>query len=358
VEEWDLIPGARGCTPESCGFRDHYAELARAGADVVGLSTQDTDYQCEAAARLNLPFPLVSDAELRLTRAMRLPTFEIAGQRPAQTVHAGDPQRARRARLLPGLPARPPRRRSAALARSASGRGSPRRSCSIATCGHDSAPLTLSEQRVGLSLTHIGACWPRRHGCTPTSASGVSSSRPAATPRARSDFASTDSGRASRRAQPCQSPGLSPTRENREAFARRAEAALGLSAAACDSAEEAVADSDLVVLATRSERPVIEADWIRPGTHVNTVGPKLASAHETPPELAESASTVVTDSPEQAPGYGEPFFTPRAVTHLGGVLTGDSPGRISDEDIILYCSTGLAGSEVVLAETLLATVEP
>jgi alanine dehydrogenase len=151
---------------------------------------------------------------------------------------------------------------------------------------------------------------------------------------------------------------FSPTRENREAFARRAEVELGLSAAACDSAEEAVADSDLVVLATRSERPVIEADWIRPGTHVNTVGPKLASAHETPPELAESASTVVTDSPEQAPGYGEPFFTPRALTHLGGVLTGDSPGRISDEDINLYCSIGLAGSEVVLAETLLAIVEP
>jgi peroxiredoxin len=79
VEEWDLIPGARGCTPESCGFRDHYAELARAGADVVGLSTQDTAYQREAVERLNLPFPLVSDAELRLTRAMRLPTFEIAG---------------------------------------------------------------------------------------------------------------------------------------------------------------------------------------------------------------------------------------------------------------------------------------
>jgi peroxiredoxin len=79
VEDWDLIPGARGCTPESCAFRDHHAELARAGADVLGLSTQDTAYQREAVERLNLPFALVSDAELRLTRAMRLPTFEIAG---------------------------------------------------------------------------------------------------------------------------------------------------------------------------------------------------------------------------------------------------------------------------------------
>ncbi|MGH3084519.1 MAG: peroxiredoxin [Gaiellaceae bacterium] len=79
VEDWDLIPGARGCTPESCAFRDHHAELARAGADIVGLSTQDTAYQREVVGRLNLPFALVSDVQLRLTRAMRLPTFEIAG---------------------------------------------------------------------------------------------------------------------------------------------------------------------------------------------------------------------------------------------------------------------------------------
>jgi alanine dehydrogenase len=151
---------------------------------------------------------------------------------------------------------------------------------------------------------------------------------------------------------------FSPTPEKREGFARRTEAELGMSATACDTPQEAVADSDLVILATRSKRPVIEAGWIRPGTHVNTVGPKLASARETPPELAERAVAVVTDSPEQAAGYGEPFFTPRALTHLGGVLMGDQPGRLSDEDITLYCSTGLAGSEVVLAETLLAAVEP
>jgi ornithine cyclodeaminase/alanine dehydrogenase-like protein (mu-crystallin family) len=150
---------------------------------------------------------------------------------------------------------------------------------------------------------------------------------------------------------------FSPTPENREGFARRADAELGMSATACDSAQEAVADSDLVILATRSERPVIEAGWIRRGTHLNTVGPKLASAHETPLDLAESATAVVTDSPEQAERYGAPFFTPRALTHLGGVIMGDLPGRTSDEDITLYCSTGLAGSEVVLAEALLAAAE-
>ena len=79
--DWDAIPGARGCTPESCAFRDHHGELEALGADVYGLSTQDTAYQREAARRLRLPFPLLSDAELRLARALALPTFEVAGQR-------------------------------------------------------------------------------------------------------------------------------------------------------------------------------------------------------------------------------------------------------------------------------------
>ena len=78
VEDWDQIPGARGCTPETCGFRDHHAELEAAGAAVYGLSTQDTDYQRELAERLSLPFAILSDASLELTRALRLPTFEVA----------------------------------------------------------------------------------------------------------------------------------------------------------------------------------------------------------------------------------------------------------------------------------------
>ncbi len=78
--EWDDIPGARGCTPQSCDFRDHHGELTAAGARVFGLSTQDTDYQREAAERLHLPYPLLSDADLALTRALRLPSFEVDGQ--------------------------------------------------------------------------------------------------------------------------------------------------------------------------------------------------------------------------------------------------------------------------------------
>jgi peroxiredoxin len=79
VADWDRIPGARGCTPEACGFRDHAAELRAAGAAVAGVSTQQPAEQREAAERLRLPFPLLSDAELRLATALRLPTFEVAG---------------------------------------------------------------------------------------------------------------------------------------------------------------------------------------------------------------------------------------------------------------------------------------
>jgi peroxiredoxin len=81
VDDWDLIPGARGCTPETCGFRDHHADLLAAGADrVYGLSAQETAYQRELAERLHLPFPILSDAALELTRTLRLPTFEVAGE--------------------------------------------------------------------------------------------------------------------------------------------------------------------------------------------------------------------------------------------------------------------------------------
>jgi peroxiredoxin len=77
---WNDIPGARGCTPQSCGFRDHFAELKGLGVShLFGLSTQDTDYQREAAERLHLPFAILSDARLSFTRAMRLPTFTVAG---------------------------------------------------------------------------------------------------------------------------------------------------------------------------------------------------------------------------------------------------------------------------------------
>ncbi len=78
-EGWDAIPGARGCTPETCGFRDHHQDLRKLGAEVFGLSTQDTEYQKEMVARLEVPFEVLSDVNFEFTRALRLPTFEFEG---------------------------------------------------------------------------------------------------------------------------------------------------------------------------------------------------------------------------------------------------------------------------------------
>lgn len=81
VEDWDAIPGARGCTPESCSFRDHHGDLTELGVRVLGLSCQDGAFQREAVERLHLPFPLLSDERHELADSLNLPTFEVAGQR-------------------------------------------------------------------------------------------------------------------------------------------------------------------------------------------------------------------------------------------------------------------------------------
>jgi peroxiredoxin len=91
---WNDIPGARGCTPQSCAFRDHYEDLRQLGIDAVyGLSTQDTAYQQEAVERLHLPFELLSDEQLEFAKALRLPTFQVDGitliKRLTLVVHKG-----------------------------------------------------------------------------------------------------------------------------------------------------------------------------------------------------------------------------------------------------------------------------
>ena len=80
-EGWDAIPGARGCTPQSCAFRDRHADIGALGAEVFGVSTQDTAYQTEMAQRLHLPFAVLSDAQHQLADALNLPRFEAAGMR-------------------------------------------------------------------------------------------------------------------------------------------------------------------------------------------------------------------------------------------------------------------------------------
>jgi peroxiredoxin len=80
-EGWDDIPGARGCTPQSCAYRDTLAEFRDLGATLVGISAQSAAEQAEFAAREQIPFPLLSDAELRLSEALGLPTFDVEGMR-------------------------------------------------------------------------------------------------------------------------------------------------------------------------------------------------------------------------------------------------------------------------------------
>ena len=80
VDDWDMIPGARGCTPQTCAFRDLFKELKDAGAQhVFGLSTQDTAYQYAMVERLHVPFQVLSDSDLALTRALKLPSMDVAG---------------------------------------------------------------------------------------------------------------------------------------------------------------------------------------------------------------------------------------------------------------------------------------
>ena len=83
---WDEIPGARGCTPQSCSFRDHHAELSLLGSDVFGVSTQTTEYQQEMVERLHLPFLVLSDVNFEFCEAMRLPTFEVNDMRLVKRV--------------------------------------------------------------------------------------------------------------------------------------------------------------------------------------------------------------------------------------------------------------------------------
>ena len=118
VDDWDMIPGARGCTPQTCAFRDlHKVMIAAGAARVFGLSTQDTAYQREAAERLHLPFPLLSDEKLALTKALRLPTMQVAGmtliKRLALVIDDGTIAQG----VLSGVPAGQERGRRARLAR-------------------------------------------------------------------------------------------------------------------------------------------------------------------------------------------------------------------------------------------------
>ncbi|MEU6215966.1 ornithine cyclodeaminase family protein [Streptomyces sp. NPDC047022] len=141
--------------------------------------------------------------------------------------------------------------------------------------------------------------------------------------------------------------------ERARAFTRRAAEELGVRARAVRTAEEAVRDHDVVVVATNSAVPVLDADWIAPGTHVTTLGPKTLARHEVPAALADRAQVILTDSLAQAVAYAGPHILPvDRMVDLGAVLAGASSGRTGPDEITVFCSVGLAGTEVAVAAAL------
>lgn len=144
---------------------------------------------------------------------------------------------------------------------------------------------------------------------------------------------------------------------NRQAFADRLSSRLGCRIEAVGSTREAVADADIVLCATDSPEPVLETGWLAPGAHVTSVGPKLVDGHELPRDIGKRATFVATDSPEQMRAYPKPHFlagTPAeaAMRDLAEIVTAGEPRRRA-ADLSLYCSVGLAGTEVAIAEHLL-----
>ncbi|MFB6166048.1 MAG: ornithine cyclodeaminase family protein [Haloarculaceae archaeon] len=149
----------------------------------------------------------------------------------------------------------------------------------------------------------------------------------------------------------------SPTREHRDSFAAKLDGILAADVCAVDDAEAAVRDADVLVCATDAAEPVFEADWLAPGAHVSTLGPKFADAHEVPIAVAERADRLVTDSLPQTDSEDRPWFLPtpdrERLIELADVVAGAIPGRTAEDELTLFCSVGLAGTEVVLADEIL-----
>lgn len=145
---------------------------------------------------------------------------------------------------------------------------------------------------------------------------------------------------------------FSPHPERRSTLAARIRTELGVDGArAVDRAEDAVRDHDIVIVASTSTEPVLSAEWIAPGAHVTSVGPKRRAVHEIGPDVARRASVVVADAPAQVdPGD---WFASEPPDELAAHVEGSAPRRGPD-DVTLYCSLGLTGTEPLLAHALLS----
>jgi ornithine cyclodeaminase len=144
----------------------------------------------------------------------------------------------------------------------------------------------------------------------------------------------------------------------RETFAEEMSSLMGCAVESVSSAKSAATDADVVICATTSTLPVVEAGWIKPGAHVTTVGPKSQGAHELGLDIAARAETIATDSPDQIHAYRTPFFltgTPHGdrMVDLARIVGGLAIARPNGGETTLFCSTGLAGTEVLVAARLL-----
>ncbi len=153
---------------------------------------------------------------------------------------------------------------------------------------------------------------------------------------------------------------FSPNQARREAFAHEMSQATGLAVEAVHRAREAVDEADVVLCATTSPSPVLDADWLKPGAHVTTMGGAFRGASDIDPGVVERSTVIATDSRPQLESFSEPSLvvgTPHAarLVELSDVLVGRAHGRTSETDLTLFVSVGLAGTEVVVAD---AALEP
>lgn len=144
---------------------------------------------------------------------------------------------------------------------------------------------------------------------------------------------------------------------NCAAFAEEMQLQLGITVEPVTTAAEAAANADIVLCATSSDVPVIDASALKAGVHINTIGPKTLKGHELGLDVADIASIIATDSPEQTRAYAPPFFLSGTVHEermldLAAVVAGHAAGRTSPSDITLFCSVGLAGTEVIVASAI------
>ncbi|WP_408956809.1 ornithine cyclodeaminase family protein [Natrinema sp. 74] len=144
----------------------------------------------------------------------------------------------------------------------------------------------------------------------------------------------------------------SPTAESRDSFAETANSEVEPPVRAVDDPKSVVREADALVCATDSEDPVFDPDWLEAGTHVTTIGPRFRDAHELPLAVVDRADAIATDSLPQVDAYDRPYVAAGAdrerLVELAEVLEDPTLGRGREDDITLFCSVGLAGTEVVL----------